>query len=94
MSRKILVSAGEASGDFYASLVIAELRRASNGLDCFGSTGPRLRAEGVRTVVDAADLAVVGLLEVVGHLPRIWREYRRLVGAARAEKPELALLTD
>jgi len=92
--RKILVSAGEASGDLYASLVIAELRRASDGLDCFGSTGPRLRAEGVRTVVDAADLAVVGLLEVVGHLPRIWREYRRLVGAARAEKPELALLTD
>jgi len=92
--RKILVSAGEASGDLYASLVIAELRQATGGLDCFGSTGPRLRAEGVRTVVDAADLAVVGLLEVVGHLPRIWREYRRLVGAARAEKPELALLTD
>jgi len=94
VSRKILVSAGEASGDFYASLVIAELRRASNGLDCFGSTGPRLRAEGARTVVDAADLAVVGLLEVGGHLPRIWREYRKLVAAARAEKPELAILTD
>jgi lipid-A-disaccharide synthase len=45
-------------------------------------------------VVDAADLAVVGLLEVVGHLPRIWREYRKLVAAARAEKPELAILTD
>jgi lipid-A-disaccharide synthase len=92
--RKILVSAGEASGDLYASLVIAELRRAPGGLDCFGCTGPRLRAEGVRTVVDAADLAVVGLLEVVGHLPRIWREYRKLIAAARAEKPELAILTD
>jgi len=92
--RKILVSAGEASGDLYASLVVAELRRAPGGLDCFGCTGPRLRAEGVRTVVDAADLAVVGILEVVGHLPRIWREYRRLVAAARAEKPDLAILTD
>ncbi len=94
MARKILVSAGEASGDLYASLVVAELRRAPGGLDCFGCTGPRLRAEGVRTVVDAADLAVVGILEVVGHLPRIWREYRRLVAAARAEKPDLAILTD
>ena len=94
MPRKILVSAGEASGDLYASLVVAELRRAPGGLDCFGCTGPRLRAEGVRTVVDAADLAVVGILEVVGHLPRIWREYRRLVAAARAEKPDLAILTD
>jgi lipid-A-disaccharide synthase len=94
VSRKILVSAGEASGDLYASLVVAELRRAPGGLDCFGCTGPRLRAEGVRTVVDAADLAVVGILEVVGHLPRIWHEYRKLVAAARAEKPELAILTD
>lgn len=94
MTRKILVSAGEASGDLYASLVIAELRRISGALDCFGCTGPRLRAEGVRTVVDAADLAVVGLLEVVGHLPRIWREYRKLIAAARAEKPDLAILTD
>ncbi|MGO9012145.1 MAG: lipid-A-disaccharide synthase [Bryobacteraceae bacterium] len=94
MARKILVSAGEASGDLYASLVISELRRASAGLECFGCTGPRLRAEGVRTVVDAAGLAVVGLLEVVRHLPRVWREYRRLIAAARAEKPDLALLTD
>ena len=94
MARKILVSAGEASGDLYASLVIAELRRTMGALDCFGCTGPRLRAEGVRTVVDAASLAVVGLLEVVGHLPRIWGEYRKLIAAARAEKPELAILTD
>jgi len=94
VARKILVSAGEASGDLYASLVIAELRRAVGDLDCFGCTGPRLRAEGVRTVVDAADLAVVGLVEVVGHLPRIWGEYRELVAAARAEKPDLAILTD
>jgi lipid-A-disaccharide synthase len=94
VTRKILVSAGEASGDLYASLVVAELGRAAGDLDCFGCTGPRLRAAGVRTVVDAADLAVVGLLEVVGHLPRIWREYRKLVAAARTEKPDLAILTD
>jgi lipid-A-disaccharide synthase len=94
VARKLLISAGEASGDLYASLVVAELRRTTDGLDCFGCTGPRLRAEGVRTVVDAADLAVVGLLEVVRHLPRIWGEYRKLVAAARAEKPELAILTD
>ena len=94
MSRKILVSAGEASGDLYASLVIDELRRNAPDLDCFGCTGPRLRAEGVRTVVDAADLAVVGLVEVVGHLPRIWGEHRKLVAATRRENPDLAILTD
>ena len=41
--------------------------------------GPRLRAAGVETVVDAASLAVVGLLEVVAHIPRIYGEYRKLV---------------
>ena len=94
MHPKILVSAGEASGDLYASLVVDELRRLWPDAACFGCTGPRLRASGVRTVVDAASLAVVGLLEVVAHIPRIYREYRKLLAAAREEKPDLAILTD
>ena len=94
MHRKILVSAGEASGDLYASLVVEELRRAWPEAEFFGCTGPRLRASGVRTAVDAASLAVVGLLEVVAHIPRIYGEYRKLLAAAREEKPDLAILTD
>src|SRR3954464_8404576 len=90
----ILVSAGEASGDLYASLVVEELRRALPGTEFFGCTGPRLRAAGVRAVVDAARLAVVGLVEVVAHIPRIYGEYRKLLAAARAGKPDLAILTD
>src|ERR1019366_242918 len=94
MRRKILVSAGEASGDLYASLVVEELRRTWPDAGFFGCTGPHLRASGVRTVVDSASLAVVGLLEVVAHIPRVYREYRKLLAAARAEKPDLAILTD
>ena len=94
MVRKILVSAGEASGDLYASLVVHELRRIWPGAEIFGCTGPRLRAAGVRTVVDAGSLAVVGLLEVVSHIPRIYGEYLKLVASAQVEKPDFALLTD
>ncbi len=94
MRRKILISAGEASGDLYASLVAGRLRSIAPDVDFFGCTGPRLRALGVRTVVDASSLAVVGLLEVVTHIPRIYGEYRKLVAAARTEKPALAILTD
>jgi len=94
MHRKILVSAGEASGDLYAALVVEELRHELPEAEFFGCTGPRLRAAGVRTVVDAASLAVVGLIEVVSHIPRVYREYRKLLAAALAEKPDLALLTD
>jgi lipid-A-disaccharide synthase len=91
---RILVSAGEASGDLYASLVVSELARLIPGADFFGCTGPRLRAAGVRTVVDAASLAVVGLVEVVAHIPRIYGEYRKLLRAAAEQRPELAILTD
>lgn len=94
MQRKILISAGEASGDLYASLLVEELRRIWPDAQFFGCTGPRLRAAGVETVVDAASLAVVGLLEVVGHIPRIWGEYRKLVDTARGRKPDVAILTD
>jgi lipid-A-disaccharide synthase len=94
MGRRFLVSAGEASGDLYAALVVEELRALWPDADFFGCAGPRLRAAGVRTVVDAASLAVVGLLEVVSHIPRIHGEYRKLVRAARAGKPDLAILTD
>jgi len=94
MPRKILVSAGEASGDLYAALLVDQLRRLAPDTGFFGCTGPRLRAAGVRTVVDAASLAVVGLLEVVHHIPRIYGEYRKLLEAAERERPDLAILTD
>jgi lipid-A-disaccharide synthase len=45
-------------------------------------------------VVDAASLAVVGLIEVVAHIPRIYGEFRKLLRAAETERPDLALLTD
>ncbi len=94
MRRNILVSAGEASGDLYAALVVEALRRVWPDAHFFGCTGPRLRAAGVETIVYSASLAVVGLLEVVGHLPRIHREYRKLLAAAAERHPDLALLAD
>lgn len=53
-----------------------------------------MRSAGVEAVVDAASLSVVGLVEVVGHIPRIYGEYRRLISSARRERPDLAILTD
>jgi lipid-A-disaccharide synthase len=53
-----------------------------------------MRAAGVETVVDAASLSVVGLAEVVGHIPGIYREYRKLVEAGARLRPAAAILTD
>src|SRR6266851_4230664 len=92
--RKILISAGEASGDFYAARLTSKLRQKFPDADFYGCTGPRMREAGVRTIVDAASLAVVGLVEVVAHIPRIYGEYRKLLAAARENRPDLAILTD
>jgi lipid-A-disaccharide synthase len=94
MGREILVSAGEASSDRYAAMLVEELRRAWPDARFFGCAGPRMRAAGVEAVVNAESLAVVGLLEVALEVPRIYREYRKLVDAARETPPQLAILTD
>ena len=91
---QFLVSAGEASGDLYASGVIFHLKSLLPGLTCYGCAGPRLQAAGVEPVIDAAEISVVGLAEVVAHLPRIYGKYRQLVNYVRRNPPAAALLTD
>lgn len=91
---RILVSAGESSGDMYAAQLVRSLREHRNGITFFGCTGPRLREAGVDTVIDTGKLAVVGLAEVVSHLPGIYREYRRLLRVIRRNPPDAAILTD
>ena len=91
---RVLISAGEASGDLYAARLAEALRRRHPGVDLFGCAGPRMQQAGVRAIIDSRSLAVAGLVEVVAHLPRIWRQFRKLVRAAEAERPDFAILTD
>lgn len=91
---KVLISAGEDSGDRYAAALVEALQKRWEGAEFFGCAGPRLRAAGVRPVVKAEGLAVVGLVEVLGHLLRIYGEFEKLTAAAERERPELAILTD
>ena len=62
---RLLISAGEASGESYGALLIAALKQREPSLDCFGVGGERMRGAGCRLVVDAKDIAVVGLAEVI-----------------------------
>lgn len=93
-SPSILVSAGEASGDRYAAGVVQALRRLHPNLRFFGCAGVEMRAEGVETIVETESLSVVGLVEVLHHIPRIYGEFRKLVHAARQRRPAAAILTD
>jgi len=91
---RILISAGEASGDLYASRVVEALRARLPGAEFFGCAGPRMQTAGVRPIIDQRSIAVVGIVEVVAHIPRIWRQFRTLVRAIPAERPDVAVLTD
>jgi lipid-A-disaccharide synthase len=53
-----------------------------------------MQAAGVRAVVDSRSIAVVGLVEVIAHIPRIYGEFRKLKRAVVAEQPDIAILTD
>ena len=63
-------------------------------VDFFGVGGERMRAAGCDTVVDAKDLAVVGIIEILNHLPKIWRLFRHLIDEADRRKPALAIVID
>ncbi len=91
---KILISAGESSGDLYASELIRALRKKIPDAEFFGSPGPRMAQAGVRAIMDQSKLSVVGLVEVVKHIPSIYGEFRKLIRAAERERPDVAILTD
>jgi len=98
MTPGIFISAGEASGEAYGALLIEALRRqlAEEGREAhfFGMGGPRMAAAGLDRVVRAEDMAVMGITEVVRHLPRIWREFRKLKRSIRERRPSVAVLID
>jgi lipid-A-disaccharide synthase len=94
MAMKILVSAGETSGDRYAAELVTELRRLLPDAEFFGSAGPHMREAGVEPIIRSESLAVLGLLEVVRHIPRIYGEFKTLIREVRRRQPDFAILTD
>ena len=91
---RIFISAGEASGDLYSSRLVEVLKTRHPDAEFFGCAGPRMQAAGVRSIVDQRSLAVVGIIEVIPHIPRILLELKKLVRACAAEPPDVAILTD
>jgi lipid-A-disaccharide synthase len=90
----ILISAGEASAEMYGAQLIDALRRRDSSLEFFGVGGDRMRAAGCETVIDAKDLAVVGITEILSHLPKILGLYKNLIREADRRKPDLAIVID
>jgi len=91
--RQIFISAGEASGDMYASRLATELSQRT-GAHLFGMGGERMAESGVELIAHSSDVAVSGITEVWSKLPVLRETMRKLTDAAVTRKPALAILTD
>jgi lipid-A-disaccharide synthase len=89
-----LLSAGEASGDTYGAQLIDALKQFAPDATFFGMGGNKMQAAGCELLVHAKDVAVVGLVEVVTHLPHIRRQFKRVGAEAARRKPDAAVLID
>ena len=91
---RVLISAGEASGEMYGAQLMEALRRRDPSLEFFGAGGQRMRDAGCETVVDSKDLAVVGITEILSHLPKIYGKFHHLIAEADRRRPDVAVVID
>ena len=98
MALNLFISAGEASGEHYGALLVSalseQLAATGRAATFFGMGGQRMAAAGLDVVVRSEDMAVMGLTEVIHHLPRIYGEFRKLKNAIRRCRPDVAVLID
>lgn len=93
---QIMLVAGEASGDAHAAELVRALREKSPETDFgfFGATGEKMRSAGVETIVNADELAIVGLPEIARALPMFWKTFQTLKRTAAERKPDVVILVD
>ena len=92
--RKVLLVAGEASGDLHGAMLVTALQRRDPNLEIWGVGGERLRQAGMHILVDTAAVATMGFVETFGTLGRLLSTYRRLKRFMIVERPALLVLID
>ena len=93
-SRRVMIIAGEASGDIYGADLVRQAHLLDPGLRFFGIGGARMREAGVANLVDSADMAVMGLVEVLSHFKVISAAFKKMKRILQEDPPELLILID
>ena len=91
---RVLLSAGDASGELHAAALVRALRARLPDTRFFGTGGVEMEKAGVELLVHQRDLAIGGLFEVVSSAGRIVRAWRCMTGALVGERPDLLVLVD
>lgn len=92
--KKIVIIAGEASGDLHASSLIRELKKMNSNLEMFGIGGDRMRREGVELIFHIDKLSFMGFFEVIKRLSFIRGVMRKMTSMIETRRPDLAILID
>jgi hypothetical protein len=94
MPPRVLMIAGEASGDLHGSAVVRALKVLSPSVEVAGVGGDRMRREGMELVRDIADLGFMGFVEVLRNLGTIRDLKRTLIGELERRRPDVVVLID
>jgi lipid-A-disaccharide synthase len=92
--KKILIIAGEASGDLHGSNLVKALKEQDPSITVYGVGSRRMREAGVTMLADASEISVVGATEVLTHIGAIYSVYEKLKRFLREERPDLLVLID
>lgn len=94
MKKRILIVAGEASGDKHGARLVREIKLSAPEAHIYGIGGTAMRAEGVAAFMDSGSLAVIGLWEVVHKIGMVWKALRRIRQQFLTHPPDLVILID
>lgn len=93
-SKKILIIAGEASGDLHGSSLVKELKKINSNLEIFGIGGDRMKNQGVELIFHVEKLSFMGFFEVIKNLSFIRGVMKRMTSMIETRRPDLVILID
>jgi len=92
--KRIMISAGEASGDMHAAKIIKAIQSQNKDIYFYGMGSKQLRDAGAELLIDCSDIAVVGIVEVLYHYRKIIKALNTLRESLRNNPPDLLVLVD
>ena len=94
MSVKVALVAGEHSGDILGAGLMAALKSRYANIEFVGVGGPLMESEGLRSFFPMEDLSIMGVAEVLRHLPKLLKHRKQLVTFLRQQQPDIFIGID
>ncbi len=94
MPKKIMLIAGESSGDYHSAALINALKKIDPAVEISGIGGPKMRQAGAKLLCDISELSIIGFTDVLKNLIKIKQVFNRVLAAIEAQAPDAVVLVD